>query len=144
MNRTKPEMAVHDTAMVVTEGAEGVLDTGAGRTVIGSGKVAAMFQGLDPECRRKVRKLKSGITFRSGNSGTLTSEHALLLPCARSTWVRVEVVPGSTPLLISNRLLIDLDAVIHVKKGFVIVVCGGVNCLPVAAPRLQLRPGGVQ
>ena len=111
---------VQDTAMVVTEGAEGVLDTGASRTVIGSGKVAAMIQGLDPECRRKIRKVKSGITFRFGNSGTLTSEHALLLPCAQSTWVRVEVVPGNTPLLISNRLLRDLDAVIHVKKSVVI------------------------
>ena len=120
LNRNKPEHGGHETAMVVTEGTEGVLDTGASRTVIGSDKVEAMLEGLDPECRRKVRKVKSG-TFRFGNNGTLMSEHALLLPSVRSTWVRVEVVPESTPLLISNRLLRDLDAVIQVKKGLVVM-----------------------
>ena len=124
LNRNKPEHRGHETAMVVTDGTEGVLDTGASRTVIGSDKVEAMLKGLDPECRRKVRKVKSGITFRFGNSGTLMSEHALLLPSVQSTWIRVEVVPGSTPLLISNRLLRDLDAVIHVKKGLV-TSCNG-------------------
>ena len=76
-----------------------------------------MIQGLPADCRREVRKVKSDITFRFGNSGTLSAKHALLLPASGAKWVRVEIVPGNTPLLISNRLLRDLDAVIYVRRG---------------------------
>ena len=108
---------VLESILVTTTGAEGVLDTGASRTVIGSDRVGNMLQGLPAECRREARKVKSDVTFRFGNSGTLSAKHALLLPAAGATWVRVEIVPGSTPLLISNRLLRDLDAVIFVRRG---------------------------
>ena len=115
---------VEQSVFVATVGAEGVLDTGASRTVVGSGRVRDMLQGLPAECRREVRQVKSDITFRFGNSGTLSAKHALLLPAAGSTWVRVEIVPGDTPLLISNRLLRHLDAVIHVKKGILSLGAG--------------------
>ena len=108
-----------ETALVLTVGAEGVLDTGASRTVLGEDRVEQMLQGLPQKCRREVRKVASEVTFRFGNSGTLSSKHALLLPAADSTWIRVEIIPGNTPLLISNRLLRDLNAVIYVRKGYV-------------------------
>ena len=108
---------LEESILVTTAGAEGVLDTGASRTVVGSDRVHQLLQGLPADCRREVRKVKSDITFRFGNSGTLASKHALLLPASGATWVRVEIVPGNTPLLISNRLLRDLDAVIYVRKG---------------------------
>ena len=108
---------VLESIFVTTTGAEGVLDTGASRTVIGSDRVGNMLQGLPAESRREVRKVKSDITFRFGNSGTLSAKHALLLPAGGATWVRIEIVPGNTPLLISNRLLRDLDAVIFVRRG---------------------------
>ena len=106
-------------AMVTTVGAEGVLDTGASRTVIGDKRVKQLLQGLSKECRDNARKVASDVTFRFGNSGTLSSKHAMLLPASDSSWVRVEVIPGNTPLLISHRLLRDLDAVIHVRDSFV-------------------------
>ncbi|CAE7759462.1 GIP [Symbiodinium sp. CCMP2456] len=94
---------------------EGVLDTGASCTVVGSQRVNEILEGLDAECRNGVRKTSSNIVFKFGNSSTLQSKHALLLPTSESTWLRVEVIPGSTPLLISNKLLRELDAVIHVR-----------------------------
>ena len=111
-----------ESILVVTTGAEGVLDTGASRTVVGSERVRDMIQGLPADCRREVRKVKSDITFRFGNSRTLSAKHALLLPASGANWVRAEIVPGNTPLLISNRLLRDLDAVIYVRKG---ILCLG-------------------
>ena len=105
-----------DVVLVTTSGAEGVLDTGASRTVIGENRVQSLLSGIPSECRQKVRKAKSDVTFRFGNSGVLTAKHALLLPAQGGKWIRVEVVPGDTPLLISNRLLRDLDAVIYVRR----------------------------
>ena len=107
-----------EVALVATEGAEGVLDTGASRTVVGSNRVKEVLQGLDAKCRAGVRKVASSINFRFGNSGTLRSKYALLVPRDQSSWIRVEVIPGDTPLLVSNRLLRELDAVVHVKRGF--------------------------
>ena len=106
-----------EVALVSTEGAEGVLDTGASRTVIGEARVQSLLGGLPLECRRSIRKASSEVTFRFGNSGVLTAKHALLLPAQGGKWIRVEVVPGNTPLLISNRLLKDMDAVIYVRQG---------------------------
>ena len=45
------------------------------------------------------------------------SKHAILLRTAGGGWSRIENIPGSTPLLISNRLLRDLDATIRVREG---------------------------
>ena len=113
------EQPVIQGVFVVTTGAEGVLDTGASRTVVGECRIKELLSGLPAECRKQARKIQSGVTFRFGNSGTLTSKFALILPAPGSTWIRIEVIPGETPLLISNRLLRDLDAVIHVKRGLI-------------------------
>ena len=110
---------VDGIVLVATTGAEGVLDTGASRTVVGHERVKGILDSLGEECRKKVRKVKSHVTFRFGNSGTLDSKHALLIPTSAGAWIRVEIVPGSTPLLISNRLLKEIDAVIHVRKGLI-------------------------
>ena len=91
----------------------------ASRTVDGERRVKELLSGLPAECRKQARKIQSGVTFQFGNSGTLTSKFALILPAPGSTWIRIEVIPGETPLLISNRLPLDLDAVIHVKTGLI-------------------------
>ena len=113
--KTVPE----ETALVVTEGSEGVLDTGASRTVVGSQRVRSIIQSLPVECRHGIQKVSSDVTFRFGNSGTLSSKHALLIPSMMDRWIRVEVIPGNTPLLLSNRLLRELDAVVFVRKGII-------------------------
>ena len=121
LRRSKPSPIIPEAILVATVGTEGVLDTGASRTVLGDQRVREVISGLAAECRGRVRKIASDVTFRFGNSGTLTSKFALLLPTSEDTWVRVEVIPGNTPLLISNRLLRDLDAVIHVKEGYLML-----------------------
>ena len=107
-----------ETALVLTEGSEGVLDTGASRTVVGAERVSQVLHGLPEGCRKNVKRTQSAITFRFGNSGTLSSKYALLVPSSSGRWIRLEVIPGNTPLLISNKLLRELDAVIHVRQGF--------------------------
>ena len=119
--RKPAQVQTDESVFVLTSGAEGVLDTGASRTVVGEDRIKELMSGLPVACRKNARKIQSGVTFRFGNSGTLTSKFALLLPAQGSTWIRIEVIPGETPLLISNRLLRDLDAVIHVKKGWIIL-----------------------
>ena len=90
-----PKLA--DVAFIATTGTEGALDTGASRTVVGSQRVPEILKGLDASCRAKVRKANSDVTFKFGNDGTLKAKHALLLPYAGTTWIRVELIPGNTP-----------------------------------------------
>ena len=108
-----------ETVLIATVGAEGVVDTGASRTVVGSDRVKGILASLSTECRRNIRQVASKVTFRFGNSGTLDSKHALLIPTSGSAWIRVEVVQGATPLLISKRFLRELDAIIHVRRGLI-------------------------
>ena len=126
-NSRQPEG--QEVVFVLTTGAEGVIDTGASRTVIGDSRVRDLVSGLAPESRAGVKKVPSQVTFRFGNNGTLTSKHALLLPTSAGAWIRIEVIPGSTPLLISNRLLRDIDAVLRVRE----------SVLKVGGSRLPLR-----
>ena len=124
--RPKPgSVEIGEPIFIATVGAKGVVDTGASRTVVGSDRVKRILSSLSRECQKNVRKVRSKATFRFGNSGTLDSKWALLIPTSEGAWIRVEVVNGSTPLLISNRLLRELDAIIHVRKGQ-IQVPGGV------------------
>ena len=118
---------IGEASFIVTVGAEGVVDTGAGRTVVGSDRVKGILESLGTERRQKVRKVSSKVTFRFGNSGALDSKHAVLIPASEGAWIRVEVVQGSTPLLLSNRLLKALDAVLHVRKGMTEVPGGCVK-----------------
>ena len=55
------------------------------------------------------------MTFRFGNHGTLQSQHALVVPI-QDFKLKVAVVPGSTPFLLSNTLLRAIEAVIDTQK----------------------------
>ncbi|CAE7344232.1 unnamed protein product, partial [Symbiodinium natans] len=79
-DRPKIDLCPEDAVFVATVGSEGVLDTGASRTVIGGDRVKEVLRALPAECRKNVRKASSSVTFRFGNSGTLSSKHALLVP----------------------------------------------------------------
>ena len=75
---------------------------------------------LDPEVRKQVTKCKCQITFRFGNQGTLQSQYALVVPI-HNLRLKIAIVPGSAPFLLSNTLLRALHAVIdthqHVLKS---------------------------
>ena len=98
-----------------TYGSMGVLDLGASKTVIGSDHVAEMLDGLSPQVRDKVTRCACQVTFRFGNQGTLQSKHAIIVPIG-PLLLKVAIVPGGTPFLLSNSLMRALSAQIDCQS----------------------------
>lgn len=104
-----------EPALFASHDSFGVVDLGATKTVIGSDNLPALISGLVPEIRSKLERCKCQVTFRFGNHGTLQSQHALIVPF-QGYKLKIAVVPGSTPFLLSNTLLRAIEAVIDTKK----------------------------
>ena len=104
----QPESA---TACFASHGSHGILDLGASKTVIGSQHLGELIRSLDPDIRQKLSKCPCKIVFKFGNQSTLTSSEALVVPIG-SLRLKVAVVPGGTPFLISNTLMRTLRATI--------------------------------
>ena len=98
-----------------THGSFGVVDLGATKTVIGSELVPDLIKSLSPEVQKSLSRCKCVITFRFGNHGVLQSQHALVIPI-HGFLLKVAIVPGSTPFLLSNTLLRALGAIIDTEK----------------------------
>ena len=101
--------------MFATHTTLGVLDTGATKTVIGSDFVSELLGNLTAEARHQVRQCKCSIVFRFGNQGTLESSQALVIPVG-NLMLKVAIVPGKTPFLISNTLVRTLKASIDAEN----------------------------
>ena len=93
----------------------GILDTGATKTVIGSQLISSLINSLSPYIRRRVSRCPCNVVFRFGNLSTLESEQALVIPIGR-LFLKVAIVPGSTPFLLSNTLMRALKAMIDTKS----------------------------
>ena len=106
-----PEFAESWVATAYSIQAKGVLDSGATKTVIGSRLVDSLLKALDPEVRKQVTRSPCQVTFRFGNLSTLDAHHALVIPVG-SLNLKVAIVPGSTPFLISNTLVRALKSVV--------------------------------
>ena len=104
-----------ETVCFATHGSLGILDLGASKTVIGSQNVSDFLQHLKPSIREKIHRCPCAITFRFGNQGTLMSKQALVIPIGRML-LKVAVVPGETPFLLSNTLMRALRAQIDCSK----------------------------
>ena len=102
-------------ALFATHGSLGVVDLGATKTVIGSELVVDLIQSLHPSIRSQLSRCPCHVTFRFGNHGTLKSTQALVVPL-QDMLLKIAIVPGSTPFLISNTLLRAFHAVIDVEK----------------------------
>ena len=89
-------------------GCPGIIDTGASKTVIGQSKIKSLIRSLPVEVQRKMNWKKSETAFRFGNNAILPSVGAVL-PFG-SRWMKVEVVAGETPFLLSNSFLKSIDA----------------------------------
>ena len=96
-------------AMFSTHDTWGIIDTGATKTVIGSSHVADLLKSLDPSVKDQVKRCKCDVVFRFGNQGTLKSEHAIMIPLF-GLGLKIAIVPGTTPFLLSNTLLRALGA----------------------------------
>ena len=99
---------------VDSTGAEGILDTGATKTVIGSQLIPGFLAALSPQLRARVTRGACNVLFRFGDQGTLMSKHAMHVPLGPLT-LRIAVVPGRTPLLLSNTLMRVLKASINME-----------------------------
>jgi len=97
------------TICFATHGSHGILDLGASKTVIGSDHVAELIQSLDDDARQRLSRCPCSITFRFGNQGTLSSKQALVIPIG-PLQLKVAIVPGGTPFLISNTLMRAIEA----------------------------------
>ena len=93
----------------------GILDTGATKSVIGSDLLPDLIKGLKPKIRQKLFRCQCSVTFRFGNQGTLESKTALVIPVG-NLGLKISIVQGSTPLLLSNTLLRTLQAQVDVAK----------------------------
>jgi len=105
---------------VTTDGSYAVLDTGAGRSVIGSELVPSLLKDLSASVRTRVKEVPSHIGFRFGNNQVLYSQSQIQVPLSSPgsrTWLVIEVVPGATPFLLSIRAMKCLGAQIDLEKN---------------------------
>ena len=93
-----------ETVLSAETGCPGIIDTGASKSVIGQRKVKKLLASLPARVRNRVQWGKSDTVFRFGNNGTLASVGALYIPFD-DKWMRLEVVSGETPFLLSNAFL---------------------------------------
>ena len=104
----------------------GIIDTGASKTVIGEKRVHDLLATLSTDHQKLVRWHKSETVFRFGNNGTLQSLGAVFVPFGKR-WLKLEVVQGWTPFLISNAFLSALDAELQISKCILKIPKWGVS-----------------
>eukprot|EP00435_Cladocopium_sp_Y103_P020778 s1772_g5.t1 len=104
----------------------GIIDTGASKTVIGEKRVHHLLATLKADHRDLVKWQKSETVFRFGNNETLKSLGAMFIPFGKR-WLKVEVVQGWTPFLISNAFLSALHADLHISKSLLKIPKWGVE-----------------
>jgi len=109
------ELANAELALFAASETLGILDTGATKSVIGSDHIPDLLKGLNPDIRKRVFRCKCAVTFRFGNQGTLDSHDALVVPIGK-LGLKIAIVRGQTPLLLSNTLLRTLKAQIDVSN----------------------------
>ena len=98
-----------------THGSLGVVDLGATKTVIGSDNVQGLLDNLDPQIKKIIYRCPCKITFRFGNHGILQSDVAMVVPI-HGFHLKIAIVPGSTPFLLSNTLLRALESIIDTNQ----------------------------
>ena len=98
-----------ETACFASHGSHGILDLGASKTVIGSHHLGDLIRSLDESIRSRLSRCPCHIVFKFGNQSTLTSEEALVVPLGHLK-LKIAIVPGGTPFLISNTLMRKLQA----------------------------------
>ena len=92
-----------------------MLDLGASKTVVGSEHVGTLIRSLEDGVRSQVSRCACRITFRFGNEATLTSSQALVIPIGNLR-LKIAIVPGGTPFLISNTLMRAIHAQVDCHK----------------------------
>ena len=95
--------------LFVDQGVSAILDTGASKSVIGKERLEQLVSHLPREIVKKMSWQKSETVFRFGNNGTLSSLGSVFFPFG-PRWLKIEVVEGTTPFLLSNAFLKSVEA----------------------------------
>eukprot|EP00435_Cladocopium_sp_Y103_P046045 s2366_g13.t1 len=117
----------------------GIIDTGASKSVIGEKRVDSLLNSLSANHKSQVKWHPSETVFRFGNNGVLRSVGALFIPFG-DMWMKIEVVKGSTPFLISNAFLHALHADLLVSQIKVREVSAKQHCSSILLLRHPLMP----
>ena len=115
-----------EEAHFASHGSYGVVDLGASKTVIGSDSLKELMKSLPTEILQHCYRTPCVIHFRFGNQGILSSEWAFVLPISKTLHLKVAVVKGSAPFLLSNALLRTIGAVIDTSRD--VLWCHRFNC----------------
>ena len=106
-NQLRGTGAPCEEAFVVERAECAILDTGASKTVIGKDIFDAFVSQLPVHVQRQIKRADSQVIFRFGNNGVLPSLGSAYIPYGRK-WLKVEIVKGKTPFLLSNAVMRQL------------------------------------
>ena len=70
--------------------------------------------------RNQVKRSSCEVLFRFSNQGTLKASHALIVPVC-GLWLKIAIVSGATPFLISNTFLRAVGALIDTQNHQLII-----------------------
>ena len=114
VSTSEPEATAYASTFSTYE-TKSILDTGATKTVIGSHFVKELLLNLKPVVREQVQRCPCKVTFRFDNHGTLESQYAIIVPIG-PLLLKIAIVPGQTPFLLSNTLLRAIEAVVDITN----------------------------
>lgn len=85
--------------------------------MVGSKLLPSLIESLPAEIQKQLFRTNCDITFRFGNQGTLDSQQALVIPLqSLGLGLKIAIVKGETPLLLSNTLIRTLKASIDTER----------------------------
>ena len=125
-DRHRSILRLEPVLFIDSKGCPAIIDTGASKSVIGQEKVASLMQSLPSDLQSRIKWKQSEVVFRFGNNATLPSVGALFIPFA-DRWMRLEVVKGSTPFLLSNAFLKAVEADVCTSTQELKMFGGGVR-----------------
>ena len=120
----------------------GVVDTGCGRGLVGERTLQRHEKVLNEHGYEIKEMLHQPHKFRYGNSAVDVSHRTVQIPvflAGVQLWLRVHVVQGDVPLLISKRFMKCLGAIIDMRQGQVTFTRAHL-----AVPLLEQRDGSYQ
>eukprot|EP00913_Durusdinium_trenchii_P028931 g27126.t1 len=120
----------------------GVVDTRCGRGLVGEKTLQRHEKVLNEHGYEIKEMLHQPHKFRYGNSAVDVSHRTVQIPvflAGVQLWLRVHVVPGGAPLLISKRFMKCLGAIIDMRQGQVTFTRAHL-----AVPLLEQRDGSYQ
>jgi hypothetical protein len=85
-----------------------------------SNHVKEFLEGPQPEIKPDAKRSSCDIVLRFGNQGTVKALHALTIPVG-GMWLKIAVVKGATPLLVSSSLLRALGELVDTQHHELVI-----------------------